>query len=442
MQGNQTWGALLGASLLATVVGACGARSELELHGAGTGGSTGEGGSAGEGGSGASTPTGGGGFGGELVGGGGFGGEPSGGGGSGGVGGVEQLALGAGHSCLRTFEGKVYCWGGNNRGQLGLGDEVDRLSPVEVPLDGPAKDLAAGAFHTCAVLAEGERLYCWGHHNRGQVGIGLSASDEILSPVEVGLAGVDDLALGEQHSCARQGETVYCWGNNASGQVGDGTQTDRVVPVVVDEALGSGGIAAGGFHSCAPAANGIVRCWGANASRECGIPGMGQSTILTPQNVPGLANAGLEAVRSGMGRHSCGFSTAELYCWGSNASGQLGLGTVSPAELPQPTSLGQGVIPSDVRPGFAHTCALGEGRVYCWGDNFGGKLGVGVVAPNVPSPTVVPGLDGVVAIGAGTQHTCAYLGPTDVRCWGGNAFGQLGTGDTQPRNAPTPIVLP
>lgn len=84
MLGKRTWGALLAASLLAIVVGACGARSELELYGAGTGGSTGEGGS------GAGTPTGGGGFGGDVVvGGGGFGGEPSGGGGSGGVGGVE-----------------------------------------------------------------------------------------------------------------------------------------------------------------------------------------------------------------------------------------------------------------------------------------------------------------------------------------------------------------
>src|SRR5512139_326399 len=122
--------------LAALLLAACGARTGLRVDGDGEGAGAG-GGGEGEGGS--------------------------------GVGGVEQVALGGGHSCVRTKIGDVYCWGRNGSGQLGV-ETVEGQSevPVKVALQGDATLLAAGTYHTCAVV-DGTRLFCWGRNDDGQI---------------------------------------------------------------------------------------------------------------------------------------------------------------------------------------------------------------------------------------------------------------------------------
>ena len=202
---------------------ACGARTQLPVDGddGGSGGSTG---------SGASGPGGGGTGGGQ------------------GVGGVEQMALGAQHTCLRTYRGDVYCWGRNGNGQLGVGAAVEQIElPERVPLDAKATYLAAGTYHTCATLVDG-RTMCWGKNVSGQVGVG-SEAEEIFEPTQVPLDGVQALSLGEAHSCALVGGTaplpVFCWGSGSDGQTGQPTETRSPAP------LGQSAIAiaAGAFHT-------------------------------------------------------------------------------------------------------------------------------------------------------------------------------------------------
>src|SRR5512139_583640 len=78
-------------------------------------------------------------------------------------------AIGGGHSCVRTKIGDVYCWGRNGSGQLGV-ETVEGQSevPVKVALQGDATLLAAGTYHTCAVV-DGTRLFCWGRNDDGQI---------------------------------------------------------------------------------------------------------------------------------------------------------------------------------------------------------------------------------------------------------------------------------
>jgi alpha-tubulin suppressor-like RCC1 family protein len=156
---------------------------------------------------------------------------------------VQELAAGDRHTCARTrLEGRdeVWCWGWNERGQLGDGstcapdDEacLYRTEPTRVALDGDAVALAVGALFGCAVL-EGGAARCWGANDVGQLGTGDRRS--AASPVPV--VGLDDaraIATGANHTCAlRDDGTLACWGRNALAQLGDGTLVDHDAPVVV-----------------------------------------------------------------------------------------------------------------------------------------------------------------------------------------------------------------
>ena len=98
------------------------------------------------------------------------------------------------------------------------------------------------------------------------------------------------------------------------------------------------------------------------------------------------------------------------------------------------------VQPSDTSAtvGSQHACAvLGDTRVKCWGT---GLMGNGNVNETQPTPQFVGGLTGVRALAAGIQHTCALRNDRSMVCWGSNNEGQLGTGDLATRTTPTAVL--
>ena len=204
---------------------------------------------------------------------------------------------------------------------------------------------------------------------------------------------------GSFHQCALlQDGTVRCWGLNDYGQLGNGTQTNAAMPVTVTGLTGVVEVSGGGYHSCARLRDGTVRCWGRNSGDPNDIGGgqLGDPTLdaffsTTPVAVTGIANA--TAVAAG-GFHSCALRDGRVWCWGQNDQGQLGTGTLDP-------------------PGF--------------------------LARN-PTPVIVSGITNAIAISAGGWHTCALLQGGTIRCWGQNDYGQLGDGAIiVPQTRPTPI---
>ncbi len=152
---------------------------------------------------------------------------------------------------------------------------------------------------------------------------------------------------------------------------------------------------------------------------------VGTSTILDDDQVaPPTIQAGL----AGGNNHTCALSSAgTVECWGDNAQGQLGDGTTTPSLTAVPVAALGSV--ADVVAGDSHTCALTTaGGVKCWGNNLNGQLGDGTSTQR-ELPTDVTGLSsGVVAIGAGDNHTCAALAAGGIKCWGWGTSGQLGHG--------------
>jgi alpha-tubulin suppressor-like RCC1 family protein len=246
------------------------------------------------------------------------------------------------------------------------------------------------------------------------------------------------LAAGAAHTCSVSSEGgLSCWGFNSSGQLGDGTTTNRQAPVPVS-GLSSDvlAVSAGRAHGCAATAKDEFLCWGDNASGQLGDGTM--ISRLTPVQVSGLTS-GVAAVSTG-GGHSCALTPAgALLCWGSNGSGQIGDSTTTDRLTPVSVSgLSSGV--AAVSAGNLHSCALTTaGAVRCWGFNLSGQLGDGTTTDR-HTPVSVSGLSsGVVAVAAGGEHSCALTTAGGVRCWGSNLYGQLGDGTTTTRLTPVPV---
>jgi alpha-tubulin suppressor-like RCC1 family protein len=196
-------------------------------------------------------------------------------------------------------------------------------------------------------------------------------------------------------------------------------------------------LAAGQSHTCALTAAGGVQCWGDNSAGQLGDGTM--IAHLTPADVTGLTS-GATAVVAGS-NHTCSLTAAGgVKCWGYNAAGQLGDGTTTDRLIPvDVTGLSSGV--TALAAGQGHTCALTlVGGVKCWGDNAFGDLGEGTTTTRT-TPVDVTGLSsGLTALAAGSLHTCALTAVGGVKCWGYNGSGQLGDGTTTNHTTPVDVT--
>ena len=310
------------------------------------------------------------------------------------------LAAGGDHTCAITGVGDLYCWGKNTSGQLGDGTVTNRLRPVKINVGGPVAVLNAGQNHTCA--ARSTQLYCWGYNATGQLGTGDTAVR--LTPTLVGLTSAPVVAIGAftYDTCVQAGTgaklsvDLACAGRNAgvwgNGTTAGGSSFVKVRSLPSPETL----VLDGSTHRCrATPGAGVTACVGAN-----GNGGLGDGTTTTRLDevtVPGS----FSTVTTGWLNFSCGFEqfAREYRCWGRNVEGQLGDGSTTGRTRPTPVS-GLPVLTQyggSIAAGRAHACAQvsvsGKAdRIYCWGGDASGQLGNGSAASSSPVAARVSGI--------------------------------------------------
>jgi alpha-tubulin suppressor-like RCC1 family protein len=239
----------------------------------------------------------------------------------------RSVRLGSYHTCAQSYpDNRAYCWGDNSWGQLGTGEVSNpRMTPVAVVGSLRFRDIAAGFHHTCGITTTNQ-AYCWGINERGQLGDGTRIR---LRPYPAAIAGgraYRQLDAGDQHTCAlTTTDQAFCWGNGRSGQLGNGNAVVSFWPRKVSGGLLFHRVTAGGVHTCAETAANQAYCWGSNGA---GALGDGTTTLrLTP--VPIMGGLIFKQVSAG-GYHTCGKTAAAVgYCWGYNYWGQLGDGTLT-----------------------------------------------------------------------------------------------------------------
>jgi alpha-tubulin suppressor-like RCC1 family protein len=449
-----------------------------------------------------------------------------------GLSGVMAVGAGAAHSLAINADGTVLAWGSNTNGQLGDGTTTQSNSPVTVQGLSGAIAVKAGAAHSVALKSNGT-MVAWGSNSYGQLGDGTTTQRNIQTLVQgisgisgvSGVSGVIAAATGDYHTMALKADgTVMSWGSNDSGQLGDGTTTQRANPVQVSGLGGVIAIAAGSNYSLALKSDGTVWSWGAGAA-------LGDASVAqrnSPAQIPGLS--GVVAVAAGSSFACALTSSGAVQCWGNNSTGQLGDGTVlsrAPPVLvsgialldnlvsqdlsfnaaPTVTVGGTGVVSANATSGLAvnfstltynicrvlgssvtgitagtciiaanqpgnstysqapqltqsvsivagsqmvapmvavgnsHACSLtSSGGVKCWGSNAYGQLGDGGNMQQL-APVDVRGLNfGVIAIATGSSHSCALTSDGGVKCWGLNSYGQLGDNSTSNRMMPVAVT--
>ncbi|MFT7580876.1 MAG: alpha-tubulin suppressor-like RCC1 family protein [Myxococcota bacterium] len=188
--------------------------------------------------------------------------------------GVIQLSNGWGHVCALLGDATVSCWGSNYDGQLGHEIDDESVHPQPGPVEGltGVTQLATGDSHSCALHDDG-RVSCWGGNERGQLGLELTQS-RITKPVEVaGIRNAVELVVGKLHTCVRnEDDSVSCWGDNRFGQLGTGsTGSEPVIsPVTVGKLSRPTKLSAGTDFTCALVAAGGAMCWGKGGSGQLG----------------------------------------------------------------------------------------------------------------------------------------------------------------------------
>jgi alpha-tubulin suppressor-like RCC1 family protein len=412
-----------------------------------------------------------------------------------------RIAAGYGHSCAILVNGSLKCWGDNSRGQLGLGDTLGRGDqPGEMGVNLPAVDLGtgrttvavtAGNGHTCAIL-DNATVKCWGGNDEGQLGVGDGAftgscpgdplcADRGDEPGEMGdnLPTVDlgtgrtarAITAGQVHTCALLDDgTTKCWGSGVQIGQGDysrrgdepGEMGDNLPAVDLGTGRTAVAIGAGERHTCAVLDDASVKCWGFNDLGQLGRVYVDANELDMGDDLPTVdLGTGRTAVAISAGNgHTCAvLDDATVKCWGLHQVGQIGLNVLANGSFyaigDEPGEMGDNLPAVDLgtgrtvvaisSSGLWHSCAiLDDATLKCWGGNGYGELGLGdqynrgngqftnqPIFINTEMGDDLPAVDlgaGRVAVEIvlGWLHSCAVLDDGTIKCWGNSEHGQLG----------------
>lgn len=343
------------------------------------------------------------------------------------------FSAGAVHTLWISPYNGLMSFGNNDLGQLGDNTTITRAVPVPVQgMEYGINNVSAGGTHSLALM-EDQTVKAWGGNQKGQLGIGSYTNS--LVPVTVpGLTGIVSVSAGYDYSLALKNDgTVWFFGNN---QFGNTSSLGLNVPTKVQGLSGIIAISAGGTHALALSYDGRVFAWGGGSRGELGN---GSNTdSLIPVEVSQLSH--VTAIAAGLSHNLALTADQSIYAWGDDSAGQLGDGkTTGYSKVPIKV---QGVPgPFKIVAGYSSSFAIGTGNAtYGWGNNYFDLINTSS-ASLIETPTLM-GIK-AISLSVGLNHAVSdgfyNENSSSDWSWGFNLYGQTGTGLTEHISEPSRV---
>lgn len=360
----------------------------------------------------------------------------------------KDVQAGDFHTLALSSSSKVYAWGQGNAGQLGDGLTGYQSRPIEIKFlaDKNISKIIAGHYHNFAISSNG-KVYAWGQNTNGQLGLGHT--NNVLTPVEVpqlSNKNVKDIYTGTFHSMAlTTTDKVYSWGVNSAGQLGIGSNVAQSLPVEVTALAGKGvKLLAGGWGSSMAVTNsGDVYSWGSGGKGQLGINTNGYA-LYSPTLAPLVKNLGsISQLKTDHDYSMVLLTTGKLYVFGDYplSDGHATANNFTPkllAGVPGFTQIGAG---------WNHSVGLtSDNKIYTWGSNDTGQIGNGTVNSDATvkyNPTLItsPASDPIIQLSAKGSQNFLLSSSSIAYGWGRNGIGQIGVGHFSNVLSPKPVSV-
>lgn len=360
-----------------------------------------------------------------------------------------KISSGDSHVLGLTNSGAIWAWGSANNGRLGDNQQVtNRCTPVSVL--GTTKtfcQISAGTSTSYGIDKNG-RLWGWGTNTAGQVGI--NSTGFAFTPMSV-LGAVKTFCRvsgGTSFALAiDKNGRVWGWGNNGSGQLGDNTTTQRLTPVSVAGAVktfcrivAGKGSGSSGLYSLGIDKNGLVWAWGSPSNGKLGNALI--NSRLSPTSVLGAVKT-FSFISISTSFSSAIDKNGRAWSWGSNTFGNLGDNSI--VNKPTPVSVaGTTKTFCQIAASGGHQLAIdNRGRAWSWGVASLGRLGDNQTATNRCTPVSVLGTAKTfcrIAVGCIGAHSLAIDRYGRAWAWGAAANGRLGDNQNT-TNRCTPVSV-
>jgi len=362
---------------------------------------------------------------------------------------VVKLAAGYDFTCALRKYGTVSCWGDNREQMLGTANAPNTCqsggssyncatTPQQVAPGRIFTDIAAGAYHACAIESGTGDTYCWGSNSEGEMGIG--ATGGLYAPTIVGGGHkFSQITAGLAHVCGIENGIAYCWGDNMYGEIGNGyggfyvpgssvTSPTPVVPAPYAAPYsGWTQLSAGQDFTCG-IINSAAKCWGAD-SYVVGADWQGSGPFVTPRDVKTTYAPSIPARlgSASVARTMCTIMQGNgAWCWGYN----VGSDPTNPnagGSYYYPISITGGQNFTQIANGASQSCGIDTSyKVSCWGSNLYGASGQPGTSGYTVNPAPLNTTLTFSRIVTGHNHVCAEALTGTIYCWGLNDLGQLG----------------
>jgi alpha-tubulin suppressor-like RCC1 family protein len=332
------------------------------------------------------------------------------------IGKVDQISVGVFNTCVRK-EGKVYCWGLNDQGILGVSPETLPTSRKPIELQGlvDVAHVMVGAGFGCAI-SKAKKVKCWGGNNEGILGLGKPEMELPYSVIPVEIPNLDNvvkIVTSGETICALTNQpsaSVYCWGKGEDGILGDGDLSNHSVfsPLQIpqfkfenfdDIYLGKAGFYEINLNNALCARKVIPPGDAGGLTTARRVLCLGRGNVFGDESLHPNATEiviGMKDAQLGMGSaHTCTYKidlfdpnliVPQLRCRGSNEYGQVGNDSY--------TTTNQWQVISDkpveiLAVGNKHSCMVQGGKLFCWGKGENGELGNDNLGKYSLTPTAV-----------------------------------------------------